>query len=326
MPLRLAAFAAAALAAAPALAQDGAGAPFPSRPVTMLVGFAPGGGTDILARLLAPRLSEALGQPVAVENRTGGGGTIAAAAVVRARPADGHVVNLGTLSNHAQAPLAMRPPPFDPVRDVTPILLVATVPMVVTVPAASPARDLPGFVAHARANPGRLNFASNGVGTTQHLAGVLLMQATGIEMVHVPYRGSGQVVTDLAAGVVDVNVDTLPSVLGHIRDGRLRGLAVTTAGRSPRLPEAPTVAESGVPGYDITLWYMLFGPAGMPEAAAGRWAAALNAALADPDLRRRVGEAGFDAGGGTPSDAAALLRAEVARWGEVIGRAGIRLE
>jgi tripartite-type tricarboxylate transporter receptor subunit TctC len=322
--LTLAAALLAAACAAPALAQDAA--PFPSRPVTMLVGFAPGGGTDILARLLAPKLSEAFGQPVAVENRTGGGGTIAAAAVVRSRPADGHVVNLGTLSNHAQAPLAMRPPPFDPVRDVTPILLAATVPMVVTVPATSSERDLQGFVARARANPGRLNFASNGVGTSQHLAGVLLMQATGIEMVHVPYRGSGQVVTDLAAGVVDVNVDTLPSVLGHIRDGRLRGLAVTTARRSPRLPEAPTMGESGVPGYDITLWYMLFGPAGMPEAATGRWATAMNAAMADPDLRRRIGEAGFDPGGGTPAEAAALLRAEIARWGEVIGRAGIRLE
>lgn len=310
------------LAAPAALAQD---APFPSRPITLLVGFAPGGGTDILARLLAPRLSEAFGQPVAVENRTGGAGTIAAAAMVRARP-DGHVVNLGTLSNHCQAPLAMRPPPFDPLRDVTPVHLTATVPMVVTVPGSSPASDLQAFIAHARANPGRLNFASNGVGSSQHLAGVLLMQATGIQMVHVPYRGSGQVVTDLAAGVVDVNVDTLPSVLGHIRDGRLRGLAVTTPERSPRLPEAPTVIESGIPGYDITLWYMLLGPAGMPEAATLRWTEALNAALTEPELRRRVVEAGFDPGGGAPSDAAWMLRADVARWGGVIGRAGIRLE
>lgn len=245
--------------------------------------------------------------------------------MVRARP-DGHVVNLGTLSNHCQAPLAMRPPPFDPLRDVTPILLAATVPMVVTVPATSPARDMAGFVAHARASRQRLNFASNGVGSAQHLAGVLLMQATGIEMVHVPYRGSGQVVTDLAAGVVDVNVDTLPSVLGQIRDGRLRGLAVTPASRSPRLPEAPTMIEAGIAGYDITLWYMLFGPAGLPDAATRRWAEALNAALGDAALRRRVEEAGFDPGGGTPADAAALLHAEVARWGDVIGRAGIRLE
>ncbi|MBY0333694.1 MAG: tripartite tricarboxylate transporter substrate binding protein [Acetobacteraceae bacterium] len=235
-------------------------------------------------------------------------------------------MNLGTLSNHCQAPLAMRPPPFDPLRDVTPILLAATVPMVVTVPATSPARDMAGFVAHAHASQRRLNFASNGVGSAQHLAGVLLMQATGIEMVHVPYRGSGQVVSDLAAGVVDVNVDTLPSVLGQIRDGRLRGLAVTPASRSPRLPEAPTMIEAGIAGYDITLWYMLFGPAGLPDAATRRWAEALNAALGDAALRRRVEEAGFDPGGGTPADAAALLHAEVARWGDVIGRAGIRLE
>jgi tripartite-type tricarboxylate transporter receptor subunit TctC len=313
---------AAALAPRMASAQE---PPFPSRPITLLVGFAPGGGNDILARLLAPRLSEAFGQPVAVENRAGAAGTIAATAMVRSRP-DGHTVNLGTLSNHCQAPLAMRPPPFDPLRDVTPILLAATVPMVVTVPASSPARDLAGFIAHARAHPGRLNFASNGVGSAQHLAAVLLMQATGIEMVHVPYRGSGQVVPDLVAGVVDVNLDTLPSVLGHIREGRLRGLAVTTPQRSPRLPDAPTVTESGLPGFAITLWYMLFGPAGLPAARTRRWAEAMGGALAEPALQQRILEAGFDPGGGTPEDAAALLRSEVARWGEVIGRAAIRME
>lgn len=308
--------------ALPAAAQE---APFPSRPITLLVGFAPGGGTDILARLLAARLSEELGQPVAVENRTGGGGTIASAATARARP-DGHVMGLGTVSNNVQVPLAMRASPFDPLRDITPVTLVATVPMVVTVPATSPAQDLAGFVAHARANPGRLNFASNGVGTSQHLAAELFMLATGTRMVHVPYRGSGQVVVDLTAGVVDVNFDTLPSVLPHVRQGRLRGLAVTTAARSERLPEAPTVLESGVPDYDINVWYMLCGPPGLPGPVVQRWSMAIGRALAEPALRARIEEAGFDVAGGTPGAAAALLRTDVARYGEVIRRADIRLE
>ncbi|MBL6454841.1 tripartite tricarboxylate transporter substrate binding protein [Belnapia sp. T6] len=299
--------------------------PFPARPVTLLVGFAPGGGTDILARLLAARLSEEFGQPVAVENRTGGGGTIAALAAARARP-DGHTVTLGTVSNMVQVPLAMRSPPFDPARDITPIVLVAAVPMVVTVPAKSPARDLAGFIALARENPGRLNFASNGVGTSQHLAAELFMQATGTRMVHVPYRGSGQVVMDLAQGVVDVNFDTLASVLPGIRQGMLRGLAVTTARRSDQLPEVPTVMESGVPDYDFDVWYMLDGPAGLAEPALRRWSEATARALADPALRARLRDAGFEAAGGTPEEAAALVRREIARYGTAIRRAGIQLD
>jgi tripartite-type tricarboxylate transporter receptor subunit TctC len=298
---------------------------FPNRPITLVVGFAPGGGTDILARLLANRLGEEFGQPVAVENRTGGGGTIAIVATTRARP-DGHTVTLGTLSNVVQVPLAMKAPPFDPLRDVTPLGLVATVPLVVTVPATSPARDLAGFIALARAKPGGLNFASNGVGTVQHLAAELFMSMTGVRMVHVPYRGSGQVIADLANGVVDVNFDTLPSVLPFIRQGQLRGLAVTTAQRSARLPEAPTVMESGLPGYDITVWYMLLGPAGLAEPVVARWSAELGRALGDPTLRTRIGESGFDVGGGSPAAAAALVRADLARYGEVILRAGITLE
>ncbi|MDN3566959.1 Bug family tripartite tricarboxylate transporter substrate binding protein [Paeniroseomonas aquatica] len=314
--------AAAALLPFAARAQEPA---FPARPIAMTVGFAPGGGTDILARLLAARLVEEFGQPVAVENRTGGGGTIAVVATARSRP-DGHAVTMGTVSNNVQVPLAMRAPPFDPLRDVTPLVQVAAVPMVVTVPTASPAQDLAGLVALAKASPGRLNFASNGVGTSQHLAAELFMLATGTRMVHVPYRGSGQVVIDLAAGVVDVNFDTLSSVLPHIRAGRLRGLAVTTAARSDQLPGVPTVMESGVPGYDLNVWYMLFGPAGMPEAVVQGWAGAVNQALADPAFRARLLEAGFEAAGGTPAAAAALVRAEIARYGEVIRRADIRLD
>ena len=307
---------------AAAQAQD---APFPNRPITMLVGFSPGGGADILARLLAPKFSEDLGQTVAVENRTGASGTIAAAATSRARP-DGHTVSMGTVSGNVVAPLAMRPPPIDPVRDLTPILLIATVPMVVTVPANSPARDLRGFVELLRAEPGRRNHASNGPGSSQHLAAELFQQATNTRMVHVPYRGSGQAMTDLIAGAVDVNFDTLSSVLPHIRQGTLRGLAVTTAQRSEWMPELPTVAESGVPGFDINVWYMLYGPPALPGTITQRWAAAANRALALPDIRQRLRDGGFDPGGGTPSEAAAFVRAEAARYAEVIRRADLRIE
>ncbi|WP_158292041.1 Bug family tripartite tricarboxylate transporter substrate binding protein [Paracraurococcus ruber] len=320
--LRRAMLAATLLLPWPAAAQD---APFPSRPITLLVGFAPGGGTDILARLIAPKLSEELGQPVAVENRTGGGGTIAVVATTRARP-DGHTVTLGTLSNNAQVPLAMKAPPFDPLRDVTPLVQVASVPLVMTVPATSPARDVQGFVALAKAAPGTLNFASNGVGTSQHMAAELFMLATGTRMVHVPYRGSGPASIDLAANVVQVNFDTLSTVLPHIRGDRLRGLAVTTRARSDQLPEVPTMIESGIAGYDIDLWYMLFGPAALPEAVTARWAEALNKALADRAFRQRLVEAGFGPAGGTPAQAAAVLRADITRYGEVIRRAGITLE
>ena len=320
--LRRVSLAAALLLPFAAAAQE---APFPSRPITLLVGFAPGGGTDILARLIAPKLSEELGQPVAVENRTGGGGTIAVVATARARP-DGHTITLGTLSNNVQVPLAMKAAPFDPLRDVTPLAQVASVPLVMTVPAGSSARDVRGFVALARASPGALNFASNGVGTSQHMAAELFMLATGTRMVHVPYRGSGPASIDLAANVVQVNFDTLSTVLPHIRAERLRGLAVTTRARSDQLPGVPTMIESGIADYDIDLWYMLFGPAGLPDAAVRRWAAAMNNALRDEALKARLRDSGFDARGGTPAEAAAPLRADLARYGEVVRRAGISLD
>ncbi|MCO6418798.1 tripartite tricarboxylate transporter substrate binding protein [Siccirubricoccus sp. KC 17139] len=300
-------------------------APFPSRPITMLVGFAPGGGTDILARLIAPKLSEELGQPVAVENRTGGGGTIAVVAAARARP-DGHTVTLGTLSNNVQVPLAMRNPPFDPQRDVTPLAQVASVPLVMVVPATSPARSVAEFVALAKAQPGVLNHASNGVGTSQHMAAALFMLGTGTQLTHVPYRGSGPATIDLTAGVVNVNFDTLSTVLPHIRQNRLRALAVTTRARSDQLPEVPTMIESGLPEYDIDLWYMLFGPAGLPEGVAQRWAQAVNAAFADPAFRAKLVESGFGPAGGSPGQAATVLNADIARYREVIRRADIRLE
>jgi tripartite-type tricarboxylate transporter receptor subunit TctC len=300
-------------------------APWPSRAITMLVGFAPGGGTDIIARLLAPALQAELGQSIAVENRPGASGTIAAATNARAVP-DGYSLLMSTVSASAVVPPQMRPPPFDILKDQTPVVLAATVPLVAVVPVTSPARDLAGLIAEAKARPGQLNYSSSGVATQQHLAAELLSRAAGIEMTHVPFRGTGQAVNEILAGRIDLAIDTFPTYVPHIRAGRVRVLAVTTAQRVDLLPEVPTVAESGFPGFDANVWYMLMAPPGTPAAITDRLVAAVNKALADPVLRPRIVDAGFLPGGGTSSDAAALLRRDAERYGRLIAQAGIRIE
>ncbi|MBX9701346.1 MAG: tripartite tricarboxylate transporter substrate binding protein [Acetobacteraceae bacterium] len=312
-----------ALLAAPRLAR--AQAAFPSRPVTILVGFAPGGGTDIIARLLAPALQTELGQPIAVENRPGASGTIAALAGIRAQP-DGHVLYMTTVSASAVVPPQMNPPPFDIHRDQNPVVLAATVPLVAVVPTTSPARDLAGFITHARANPGKLNYSSSGVATQQHLAAELLSRSAGIEMTHVPFRGTGQAVNEILAGRIDLAIDTFPTYLPHIRADRVRVLATTMPERVSWLPETPTVAESGFPGFNANVWYMLMAPPGTPSAVTERLVSAVNRALADPVLRPRIVDAGFIPGGGTSADAAALLRRDAERYARLIREANIRIE
>jgi tripartite-type tricarboxylate transporter receptor subunit TctC len=302
----------------------------PSRPINVLVGFAPGGGTDIISRLLQPVLQTDLGQPVTVENRPGASGTVAALAGTRAPP-DGHTLFMTTVSASAVVPPHMNPPPFDIYRDQTSIVLAATVPLVVVVPVSSPARDLRGLVEHARANPGKLNYSSSGVATQQHLAAELLAARAGARMTHVPFRGTGQAVNEILAGRIDLAIDTFPTYLPHIREGRVRALATTMPRRIEWLPDLPTVAETRVPGFDApdfdaNVWYMLMGPAGLPAAATERLAAAVNRALNDPTLRPRIRDAGFIPGGGTSADAAALLRRDAERYAALIRAAGIRME
>jgi tripartite-type tricarboxylate transporter receptor subunit TctC len=313
--------------AAPALAAPARAQPAwsPTRPVTLLVGFAPGGGTDIIARLLAPALQQALGQPIAVENRPGASGTIAALTGTRAPP-DGHTVYMSTVSASAVVPPLMVPPPFDIHRDQTAIGLAATVPLVAVVPLASPARDLAGLIAEARANPGVLNYSSSGVATQQHLAAELLARAAGVQMTHVPFRGTGQAVTEILAGRIDLAIDTFPTYLPHIRGGRVRALATTMPERIDWLPELPTVAESGFPGFDANVWYMLMGPPGLPAPIRDRWSAALVAALAEPTLRARIHELGFLPGGGGSAEASALLTRDAERYANLIRQADIRIE
>jgi tripartite-type tricarboxylate transporter receptor subunit TctC len=309
------------VAAGPARAQAG----YPNRAVTMLVGFAPGGGTDIIARFLQPSLAEEFGQPIAIENRPGASGTLAAAAMTRARP-DGYTVLMTTVSASAVVPPLMTPPPFDILRDQTAFALAGTVPLVAVVPRAAPYDTLRGLIDHAKANPGKLNFASSGAATQQHLAAELLCARAGISMTHVPYRGTGQAVNDLIAGRVDLNIDTLPANLPHIRAGALKALAITMPQRVEWLPEVPTVAELGFPGFDANVWYMVMAPANTPAEITARWSAAVNKALAEPALRARIRDAGFLPGGGTQADAAALLRRDADRYAELIRGANIRLE
>jgi len=304
----------------PALAQD-----WPTRSLTVLVGFAPGGGTDIIARLLAPAMAAELGQSVLVENRPGASGTLAALAGTRAAP-DGHIVFMSTVSASAVVPPQMKPPPFDIHRDQIPIVLAATVPLAVVVPLASPARDLAGFLQVARERPGELNFASSGVATQQHLAAELLASRAGVRMTHVPFRGTGQAVNEILAGRIDLAIDTLPTYLPHIREGRVRALAVTMPERVSWLPEVPTVAESGFPGFDANVWYMLMGPAGLPIPIRDRLVAAVNRGLGDATLRPRIEAAGFLPGGGDSAAAAALLRRDADRYAAIIRDADIRLD
>ncbi|MFC0388899.1 Bug family tripartite tricarboxylate transporter substrate binding protein [Muricoccus vinaceus] len=298
---------------------------YPARPITMLIGFAPGGGTDIVARMLSPRLQEELGQPITVENRPGASGTLAAAAAARSRP-DGYTLVTGTVSTQCTVAPLMRPPPYDQLRDFTPIMLVGTLPLVVVVRADSPAQDIAGLSALARAKPDGLNYGTSGVASQQHLASELLAQKAGLRMTHIPYRGTGQSVTALMAGDVDVNIDTLATYLPHIRAGRMRALATTLPERATALPEVRTVQEQGFAGYDMSVWYMVLGPAGLPAEVVRRWEAALGRTIADPSINRKLVESGYIPGGGTAAEAAALVRRDAERLGVLVQAAGVRLE
>ncbi len=301
-----------AAAAATAQAQDS----YPSKPITILVGFAPGGGTDLIARQIAPRLSELLKQPVIVENRAGASGTIAASAAAKARP-DGYTLLLGHVSSNAMVPAITPKMPYAADKDFTAINLIGSVPQVVVVPAASPARTLAEFIALAKAKNGGLNYASSGVGTQQHFAAEMFELATGTRMTHVPYKGSGAALADLLSAQVDVNFDTVPTVLSHIKSGRLRPLAVTTRARVASLPGVPTVLESGVPGYEIGAWYMLMGPAALPRDIRTRLSQAMTDVLKTPDVREKLVGLGTEIAGGTPEDAQAYLSSEIAKWARV---------
>jgi tripartite-type tricarboxylate transporter receptor subunit TctC len=311
--------AAAASIAAPALAQQ-----FPSKPVRIVVPYSAGGGADTTARLIAPKLQDALGQTVVVDNKPGAGGTIGDDFVAKSAP-DGHTLLLGAFA-HAVNPSLMAKMPFRTPDDLAPISLLVTVPELLVVTPTFPAKTVAELVAMAKAEPGKLSYATSGNGSAQHLAAELFKVRTGTDIQHVPYKGGSLAVADVAAGHVPFYFGNMSSALPQARAGRVRALAVTSAQRSPAAPEVPTMAEAGVTGCEISEWNALLAPVGTPPATLERLQAEVAKILATAEIKAKFADLGADAIGSTPGELAAFLRGEMAKWAEVVKVANIKIE
>jgi tripartite-type tricarboxylate transporter receptor subunit TctC len=285
---------------------------WPSRPIRLVVSYPPGGTVDAVARIVAPPLSARLGQPVVVDNRGGAGGAIGGDLVAKSPP-DGYTVLLDA-SNHAQNPALRSKMPFDTLRDLAPVSLLVKVPNVLVVHPSAPIRSVQDLVAQAKAKPGEINFASSGNGSAQHLAAEQFDAMAGVRMTHVPYKGGGPALSDVMAGQVPVFFGSLASSLPYIQTGKLRPLAVTGKARSAVLPQLPTIAESGLPGYEVYEWNAVFVPAGTPAAVTDRLSKELVAVLNEPDVRKRLEATGSEIIGSKPAELDAFRRAEIARW------------
>ena len=295
--------------------------PYPSKAIRFVVPFAPGGGTDIIARILAQQLNEALGQPVVVDNRAGAGSTVGTDIVTKA-PADGYTVLLGNISLAFNAWLYKKLP-YNAITDLAAVTMVAVQPNIVVIHPSVPAKSLKEFAAYAQAHPGKLSFASAGAGSGTHLAGEMLKERLGIDMVHVPYKGTGPALTDLIGGQVQVMISTFASALPHVKTGRLRALGVTSAKRSPATPDVPTLIEAGVPNYDYSTWYALFAPAATPRPVIDKLNRTTRSVLAADDIKQKFDAQGVEPWTGTAAELAAYLRAETEKWGKVVRAAGI---
>ena len=304
----------------PAAAQQA----YPSKPVRIISPFPPGGGNDALCRIVAQKLVEGLKQQVIVENRAGANGIVGTEVAARSAP-DGYTIVL-IPSGHAVNATLYRKLPFDSIRDFAPITLAGSSPLVLAVHPSLPVKNVKELVALARARPGQLTYVSAGVGASGHLGGALFETLTGTKMVHIPYKGMALAITDLMSGQVSLTFGTSLSVIPHARSGRLRALATTGARRSPALPDLPTVAEAGVPGYEASLWYGFVGPARLPPEVVRRLNSAIVAVLGLPDVRDRLASQGVDPQPTTPEEFAQLLASDVERWAKVIQRAGIQPE
>jgi tripartite-type tricarboxylate transporter receptor subunit TctC len=296
---------------------------YPSKPIRFILPFPPGGPTDILGRLIAERLGAQLGQPVVTENRGGAGGNVGAEAAARSAP-DGYTIVL-VAPSLAISPTLYAKLNYDPVKDLAPISLVATVPNVVVTQPAHPG-TLREFIAAAQAKPGVMNFGSGGAGTSNHLAGELFNILTGLNLTHVPYKGVQLAMQDVIAGRIDFVVIGVPASAPHIRSGKLRALAVIAPQRLPALPEVPTIAEAGLPGFEVTTWYGVLAPAGTPRPILARLNAELVKAMHSPEMKERLAGIGTDAVTSTPEEFAAHIRSEIAKWGDVIRKAGLRAD
>ena len=298
---------------------------YPNRPVQLVVTVPPGGAADNIARVIGAKLSDALGQQVVINNRAGAGGTTAAAQVAKSPP-DGYTLLLNTIATHGIGPHIYANLGYEPVKDFSPVILVAKLPLIMVVNAEVPARNVSDVIALAKAKPGELTFSSSGAGGAPHLAGELFKNLTGIELQHVPYRGSGPAVIDLIAGRITMMFDATPSLLPNITAGKLRPMAAASPQRHRLLPDIPSFAELGLPGMDIALWYGVVVPGGTPEPIVQRLNAELAKIVDMPDVRKNLSEQGADLQGGSAEDFAAFMRNESARWSVVVKQAGIKAE
>jgi len=318
--------AAAIMSAAAAVVPAGAFAQaFPNKPITIIVPFAAGGTTDILARVIGQGLSAELGQSVVVDNRAGAGGNIGGQMAARA-PADGYTLFMGTVGTHAINAALYKKMPFDPVKDFAPLTRVANVPNLLVANPNQPYKSVQELIAYAKANPGKVNFGSSGSGSSIHLSGELFKSLAKVDMQHVPYKGSAPAVTDLLGNQIGIMFDNMPSAIQHVRSGKLRPIAVTTAKRSPELPDVPTIAEAGVPGYEATSWFGMFAPAGTPAPIVAQLNKALVKVLSQPETKKKMADQGAEPVSETPEQFAAFIQAESAKWGKVVKESGASVD
>jgi len=298
---------------------------YPSKPIRFVVPYPAGGPLDTIARLLGAKVGESVKQPVVVDNKPGAGGNIGADIVAKS-PADGYTILMGAVATHAINPTLYKSIPYDPIKDFSPVTQVASTPNVLVVHPSVPAASVREFIAHAKANPGKLNFGSGSTGSAGHLAGELFKSMAGVDMTHIPYKGAAPAMQDLVAGQIQLMFDNLASALTQVRAGKVKALAVTTAKRTPFAPEIPTVAESGLPGFDISTWFGVFAPAGTPREALDRLHAEFAKALAAPDVREKMINMGAEPVGNRPEEFAAFVRAEAEKYAGVIKASGAKVD
>ncbi|WP_251862980.1 tripartite tricarboxylate transporter substrate binding protein [Achromobacter sp. Marseille-Q4962] len=298
---------------------------YPAKPIRLIVPFPPGGGTDVLAREAAVKVAADTGWNIVTENRPGSGGNIGVDAAAKSEP-DGYTLVLGQTSNLAINPTLYPRLPYDPEKDLTAIGLVADAPLVLVVPANSRLKTFDDMIAEAKAHPGALNFASSGNGTVAHLAAVQLQNAAGIKLTHIPYKGAAQAANDLIGGQIDMYLSSVPTLIGHVRNGKMRALAVTSAERAPDLPDVPTIGERGYPGFEAVTWFGLAAPAGVPKDIVQRLNAEFNKALETPDLAAKYREQGARALTSTPAQFAQLIHDDRIRWGKIVKDSGAHVE
>ena len=296
-------------------------AAWPNKPIRYIVPFAPGGTTDILARVVGEKLGLALGQTIVVDNKPGQGGSAGAAELARAAP-DGYTIGGGTVSSHAINATLYEKLPYDPVSSFEPITMYVTLPNVLVVNPSVPANNVRDFIALLKANPNKYAFGSAGIGTSQHISGELFKTLAGVQMQHVPYRGSGPMIPELLGGTLPVAFDNITTVIQHIKAGKLRALAVTTAQRSGSAPDVPTLAESGLVGYELSSWQAVFAPAGTPKPIIDRLYTEIGKILKMPDVAKRLTDLGLDISGMPPAELSALIKADVPRLGKVVKESG----